>query len=79
MLEDILEQFQEDDFLTADGFNEAVIGVDEASKRIIYSVATCIGILARSMTLEEAIEHFEFNVQGAYVGEKTPIWCWDML
>jgi hypothetical protein len=29
------------------------------------------------MTIEEAIEYFEFNVRGAYVGEKTPIWCED--
>jgi hypothetical protein len=24
------------------------------------------------ITIEEAIEHFEFNVVGSYVGEKTP-------
>jgi hypothetical protein len=25
------------------------------------------------MTLDEAIEYFEFNVEGAYVGPHTPI------
>jgi hypothetical protein len=29
------------------------------------------------MTAEDAIEHFQFNVAGAWVGEKTPIWCED--
>ena len=23
------------------------------------------------------IEYFEYNVSGAYVGEQTPIWCYD--
>ena len=26
---------------------------------------------------EDAIEHLSFNTMGAYVGEKTPIWCMD--
>jgi hypothetical protein len=25
----------------------------------------------------DAMEFFMHNVSGAYVGEKTPIWCWD--
>jgi hypothetical protein len=29
------------------------------------------------MSLEEAIEYFDFNVRNAYVGDKTPIWCED--
>jgi hypothetical protein len=29
------------------------------------------------MTDEEAIEYFEFNMRGSYVGEQTPIWCQD--
>jgi len=27
--------------------------------------------------VEDAYEHFEFNVKGSYVGEQTPIWCED--
>jgi hypothetical protein len=29
------------------------------------------------MSEEEAMEYFEYNVSNAYVGEKTPIWCYD--
>ena len=29
------------------------------------------------MTEEESIEYFEYNVSGSYMGEKTPIWCYD--
>jgi hypothetical protein len=28
---------------------------------------------------EEALEHFDFNVSGSYVGELTPIWCDDTI
>jgi hypothetical protein len=79
MLEQLLEYFEEEEFLKADGFDEAVIGVDEKSMRLIYSVTKCLEILVtdEDMSVEEAIEYFDFNVRGAYVGDKTPIWCED--
>ena len=77
MIDRITETFPEDDFLKADGFDEAIIGVDTTSMRLIYSVNRCISILCldEGMEVEDAIEHFEYNVRGSYVGEKTPIWC----
>lgn len=79
MLEQIIEKYQEEEFLKADGFDEAIIGVDESSMRLIYSISKCIDILiAEGMSEEEAMEHFYYNVSGSYVGEKTPIWCDDM-
>ena len=77
MLEKILENFPDDDFLKPDGFDAAVIGVEEYGLRLIYSVSMCLDILEKDMSEEDAIEHFMFNVCGGYVGEKTPIWCWD--
>jgi hypothetical protein len=79
MLEQLLEYFQDEEFLKADGFDEAVIGVDERSMRLIYSVTRCIELLMvnHNMPMEEAIEYFDFNVRGAYMGDKTPIWCDD--
>jgi hypothetical protein len=79
MLEQLLEYFEEEEFLKADGFDEAVIGVEESSMRLIYSVTKCLEILVTNeeMSLEEAIEYFDFNVRSAYVGDKTPIWCED--
>jgi hypothetical protein len=77
MLQDIIENYYEYDFLIADGFNDAVIGVDETSMRLIYSVSKCLEILQEYLDEEDAIEYFEFNVSGAYVGEQTPIWCYD--
>ena len=77
MLENILENYSDETFLKADGFDEAIIGVDESSMRLIYSTSKCIEILMRDMSETDAIEYFNFNVLGAYVGEKTPIWCFD--
>jgi hypothetical protein len=77
MIKAITEQYQDESFLKADGFDEAIIGVDETSMRLIYSVSKCIQILCKDMNEEDAMEYFSFNVSGAYVGEKTPIWCYD--
>lgn len=63
------------ELMYADGFNEAIIGLERREMRVIYSVEKCIEILMRDMTEEEAIDYFDFNVRYAYIGEKTPIWC----
>lgn len=76
-INDILESYPEEEFLKADGFDDAIIGVEEYSMRLIYSVSKCIDILCMDMTEEDALEHFDYNVRGSYVGEKTPIWCTD--
>lgn len=77
MIDVILEKYDEETFLKADGFDKAIIGVDETSMRLIYSVKKCIEILMSEMSEEDALEYFNFNVNSAYVGEKTPIWCQD--
>lgn len=78
MLSDILQSYPDEKFLIADGFDDAIIGVDLMTMKLIYSVSKCINILmSEEMTEEEAEEFFEFNVSGAYMGEKTPIWCYD--
>ena len=78
MLEKIINYYEDEGFLKADGFDEAIIGVDETSMRLIYSTSKCINVLVlEGMSQEDAIEYFSFNVSGAYVGEKTPIFCND--
>jgi len=80
MINEIMEQYQEENFLKADGFDDAIIGLSEdfnSPMRLIYSVNKCLDIIMRDMNYNDAIEHFTFNVSGAYMGEKTPIWCWD--
>ncbi|MCK9446748.1 hypothetical protein M0Q50_07815 [bacterium] len=79
MLNDIIEQYQDEELLIADGFDDAIIGIDDTSIRLIYSVSKCIDILMKDMSEEDAIEYFDYNVKGSYIGEKTPIWCNDLF
>jgi len=53
--------------------------IDENSMRLIYSKSKCIQILMKDMSEEDALEYYEYNIVGAYMGEKTPIWCIDDL
>jgi len=78
-LKEILERYPDEEFLKADGFDEAVIGVEYGSLRLTYSIPKCMQILIEEDDMSEidAIEHFEYNVAGSYVGEKTPIWIYD--
>lgn len=77
MIEEIIEQYYDEEILKADGFDDAVIGIEENDMRLIYSVSKCLKILELEMSDVDALEYFTFNVSGAYVGKKTPIWCWD--
>lgn len=65
-------------YLKADGFDEAIIGIDSINERIIYSKQKMIEILSDEMPEDEAIEFLEFNTWNAYVGDHTPIYCDEM-
>jgi len=64
------------DLLKADGFDEAIIGVVQrvGVQAICYDEDKVIEILMErdGMTLIEAMEYFDFNIAGAWVGESTP-------
>tara|TARA_R100001143_G_C3289915_1_gene100698 strand:+ start:53 stop:316 length:264 start_codon:yes stop_codon:yes gene_type:complete len=71
-----------------DGLDKALIGRsciwDRSGfqeDRLIYSGEKIVAILiARDgMTAEEAMEYIEFNIEGAYVGEQTPIIMWSQF
>ena len=72
----IQELFDGDDqILTAVGFDEAFVGIGIQFNMpiAVYDYAKCIDILAESMDYEDAVEYFEYNVIGAWIGEQTPI------
>lgn len=84
-LELLNELYPEMELISADGFDSAIIGITELKPAgvfvIVYSMSICLSILMDrdNMSYEEAVEYFDFNVAGAYVGEKTPIWVDDAL
>ncbi len=64
--------------LKADGFDEAFFGVASRFNMedvFAYDMDECIAILCRrdNMSYEDAIEFFHYNVLGAWVGKKTPL------
>jgi hypothetical protein len=78
-LKEIFEKYPDELFLTADGFDDAVIGLNDVSRRLIYNVHKCAELMMEGdgMERDEAYEFLEFNAIGAYYGEKTPIWVYD--
>jgi hypothetical protein len=79
MLERLVELYEDEELLKADGFDDAVIGICTREYRLIYSMAKVIDILmAEGMTEEDALEHYYYNISGAWVGAKTPIFCEDI-
>lgn len=61
-------------YLKADGFDAAIIGVDALSERIIYDKRKMIAILSEEMSEKDAIHFLEYNTWNAYVGDHTPIY-----
>jgi hypothetical protein len=51
----ILEWFPEEEILIADGFDDDIIGIDEHSMRVIYSISKCLEILEEDMSEEDAV------------------------
>jgi hypothetical protein len=72
MLDKILIWYA-DEFLKLDGFDAAIIGVDEKSMCLIYSASKIIEILKKDMIEDDAVEFFDLKIKYAYYGEKTPI------
>lgn len=78
-LEDILEEACPE-ALTADGFNDAIIGycydMVAGCNRVVYDYEKMVDILVKrdEMTQEEAVEFIDFNVVGAFMGKNTPIY-----
>jgi len=66
---------QNEQALFADGFDEAIIGMEAVRGRAVYDYMVCAKILMDrdSMTDEEAHEYMEFNVVCAFVGPMTPL------
>jgi len=70
---------KDDEPLKADGFDEAIIGVDYKQGKFVYAIELMLEKMIQepsNMTMEEAIEYFDFNIGCAYVGEMTPIYIW---
>lgn len=89
----ILDQYPDETFLFADGFDAAILGVaggfDE--HRVVYSVSRILEILVEEYRADGeaedpdydwytmAREYADFNIFGGYVGPQTPIFIEDEM
>jgi len=75
----ILEDYGEDaeTMLFADGFDDAIVGVGNVFGGKLCAIYDTDLIVKQcmkdGMEYDEALEFFDFNIAGAYVGEQTPI------
>lgn len=75
MIREELSEIDEE-ILCVDGFDEALIGYVERFGHptvALYDRKKYLQIIMQDgFTYEEAVEHFEFNIIGGWVGEYTP-------
>lgn len=75
------DRHDDEEIFRADGLDEACVGWtdswngNERNIRLVYDIAKVINILQErdGMEYEEAVEFFDFNIAGAYLGKGTPI------
>ena len=78
-IKEIINEFWCDhEIMLADGFDEALVGVGwsfDKSPSAVYDREKCIKIIMKDnkCNRDEAEDYFCYNVEGAYVGERTPI------
>lgn len=71
----------DEEILCADGFDDAIVGYALRCGQpvlAVYDQRKCIEILMQrdGMTREDAEEFFDFNVIGAWVGDRTPLFLY---
>ena len=72
-LEEISESFP--DLMRIDGFDDAIVGFVQriGLQALCYDTMKIIEILGKDMPIEDAWDYFQFNIEGAWVGESSPV------
>jgi hypothetical protein len=79
--------FLEIAMLKIDGHDDAIVGqaciwTNQSKEHVlVYSGERIVkGLMERDgMSMEEAIEYIDFNIEGAYMGPGTPIIMWEYV
>ncbi len=71
-------ELKNDQALVLPGYDDAIIGVCYQSGRppvVAYDYNLVITHLMGNddMTYEEAVEYYEFNIEGSFLGDSTPV------
>jgi|TARA_R110002012_G_C11406166_1_gene586415 hypothetical protein len=77
--EKLVEYWGDEELLFLDppeDFDYAIVGIAERINMepvVVYDRSKILKQLQKEMPPVSAVEYFEFNILGSYVGEKTPI------
>jgi hypothetical protein len=78
-----IESLELENVLLADGHDHAILGLVELPNNkfvVAYSEKMIIqGLVDDGMEWDEAIEYYNFNIKGAYVGVGTPVYIEDLF
>lgn len=78
MMDKILENYPDQMFLKAEGFDSAILGVEPKTMVIVYSCKGCMDVLiGQGLDYVDATEFFEFSVRNVDFGSKTPLFLED--
>ena len=71
-----MEILEEEECLTADGFDDALVGCTYGSNVVaVYDINKMVEVLiCEGMDYDDAVEFLDYNVVSAYMGEKTPLY-----
>ena len=80
LIDGFADLHDDEEILRIDGFDEACIGWTDTWSgnnrpiRLVYDAVKIIQILMQQgMDESEALEYFDFNIAGAYLGSNTPV------
>lgn len=71
--------YPDENFITLQGFEDAIMGVQDRTMRLVYSKSKIMRQLIREMDYETAMLHFDNNIEGKIDTPRMPIIVNDMF
>jgi hypothetical protein len=72
-----IEEQLEDHMMVMEGYDNCIIGIGRRCGQLnvlVYSYEKVIKqLIKEGLSEEDAVDHFDFNILGAYVGAGTPM------
>jgi hypothetical protein len=78
-LKELYDMYPDENFITLQGFEDALIGVQDRTMRLVYSKSKIMRQLIREMDYETAMLHFDNNIEGKLDTPRMPIIVNDMF
>ena len=76
--EELVELAGDEDLLFLDGFDDCILGICNAASGnplVVYDEELILRALQKrnEMKEEEAVKYYHFNLEGAFLGPRTPV------